>query len=131
MSKTYKNRSANKRPRTRREEFRCRRCGMLVGPTLWGGRHRNHCPYCLHSRHVDGPLPGDRASDCGGLMSPIGAFTRPKGEYVVVHRCLTCGFERHNRIAADDDFDLVTQLPNVEPRGSRSAKRVTQLHETA
>lgn len=50
-------------------------------------------------------------------MEPIGCFTRPKGEHVIVHRCLTCGFERYNRIAADDDFDLVLRLPEVQPRG--------------
>jgi len=50
-------------------------------------------------------------------MAPIGVFTRPKGEHVIVHRCLSCGFERYNRIAADDDFDLVLSLPTVEPRG--------------
>ena len=54
-------------------------------------------------------------------MAPIGAFTRPKGEHVIVHRCMDCGLERHNRIAADDDFVLVLQLPPVEPRGPRTA----------
>jgi hypothetical protein len=49
-------------------------------------------------------------------MAPIGAFTRPKGEHVIVHRCLGCGFERYCRIAADDDFDLVLALPVVEAR---------------
>jgi hypothetical protein len=56
------------------------------------------------------------------MMAPIGAFTRPKGEHVLVHQCLGCGFERYCRIAADDDFDLVLALPVVEarhePRGS-------------
>ena len=96
---------------------------MFVGPTVWGGKHRNHCPYCLYSRHVDGDTPGDRASDCGGSMAPAGAFHRPKGEYVIVHRCLTCGQERYCRIAADDDYDLVQALPSVEPRGGRVATR--------
>lgn len=90
---------------------------MFVGNTLWGGRHRNHCPYCLYSRHVDGRTPGDRASECGGSMAPVGYFLRPKGEHVVVHRCLSCGFERYNRVAADDDLDLVLALPRVEARG--------------
>src|SRR5687768_7764183 len=31
-----------------REEFRCRHCRALIGPTILGGRHRNHCPLCLH-----------------------------------------------------------------------------------
>lgn len=49
-------------------------------------------------------------------MEPVGQFTRPKGEHVIVHRCAGCGFERHNRIAGDDDFERVTALPAVEPR---------------
>lgn len=117
MGKTYR---WNDRPRWaalhQTEEFRCRHCKQMVGPALWGGSHRNHCPYCLYSRHVDGKTPGDRASECGGSMAPVGAFARGKGEHVVVHRCLTCGFERHNRIAADDAFDLVLALPRVKPR---------------
>lgn len=89
---------------------------MMVGLPPSGGRQRNHCPYCLHSRHVDARTPGDRAGECGSLMAPFAAFTRPKGEHCIVHRCLGCGFERHNRIAADDDFDAVLALPVVEPR---------------
>jgi hypothetical protein len=73
----------------------------------------------LYSRHVDAGRPGDRASECGGSMAPVGYFVRPKGEYVVIHRCLTCGFERHNRIAADDDLDLLLRLPALAPRGAR------------
>jgi hypothetical protein len=65
---------------------------------------------------VDGRTPGDRASDCGGSMAPIGAFVRRNGEHVVIHRCLTCRFERYNRIAADDYFELVLSLPLVEAR---------------
>jgi len=104
---------------------------MLVGPVVYGGSHRNHCPYCLYSRHVDENRPGDRASTCGGLMAPVGAFTRPKGEHVVVHRCLTCGFERYNRIAADDDFDLVLKLPAVPPPRSVRLRAAIVLESTA
>src|SRR5687768_8345312 len=86
----------------------------MVGPPLSGGHHRNHCPYCLYSRHVDGKTPGDRSSECGSSMAPVATFTRASGEHVLVHRCLGCGVERHNRIAADDDFDLVLTLPVVE-----------------
>jgi hypothetical protein len=98
------------------EDFRCRHCRQMVSPPPSGGTHRNHCPYCLHSRHVDARTPGDRASTCGAKMAPVGSFTRGKGEHVVVHRCLSCGFERHNRIAADDDFALVLSLPALKPR---------------
>jgi hypothetical protein len=52
-------------------------------------------------------------------MEPIGAFVRPKnGEHVLVHRCLGCGFERFNRIAADDDFERVLALPQLPPRSA-------------
>ena len=60
---------------------------------MYGGKHRNHCPFCLYSRHVDGATPGDRASQCGSSMAPVAVFERPGGEQVVVHRCLGCGFE--------------------------------------
>ncbi|HET7037308.1 MAG TPA: RNHCP domain-containing protein [Thermomicrobiaceae bacterium] len=103
--------------RTRRapeaDTFRCKHCKRLVGPTLSGGRHRNHCPVCLYSRHVDGKTPGDRASDCRSLMEPIGVFIRPSGEQVVVHRCLGCDLERYNRVAADDNPLAVMRLPLV------------------
>ncbi|MGI8916943.1 MAG: RNHCP domain-containing protein [Chloroflexota bacterium] len=115
MSKTYRDRgrTAPRWSRGREETFRCRHCKLLVGPVPSGGKHRNHCPRCLYSRHVDGRMPGDRASACGSAMAPIAVFARPNGEYVVVHRCLGCGFARHNRIAADDNFDLVLALPAI------------------
>lgn len=101
------------------ESFKCGHCKRFIGPVPSGGRHRNHCPFCLYSKHVDAGRSGDRASACGALMAPIGAFQRPNGEHVVVHRCLGCGFERFNRIAADDDFDLVLSLPVLPPRSAR------------
>ena len=106
----------------REETFKCRHCRRFVCPVPSGGQHRNHCPFCLYSRHVDDRIPGDRASTCGASMSPIGTFQRPDGEHVIVHRCLTCEIERFNRIAGDDDFDLVLSLPLVPPRTSRSVK---------
>jgi hypothetical protein len=127
---------ARARPAVRRqrpshpEEFRCRHCRTLIGPVPSGGRHRNHCPVCLHSRHVDEQMPGDRLSPCGGTMAPIGRFTRPDGEYGLVHRCLSCGVRRQNRIAADDDFDLVVALPNMTcwMPDRRAARAETQEH---
>lgn len=101
------------------EEFRCRHCRAFVGPTIGGGRHRNHCPACLHSRHVDERRPGDRASDCRATMAPVARFDRPGGEPVLVHRCFGCGLERHNRLAADDNIALLTRLPLVAPRLGR------------
>jgi hypothetical protein len=61
-------------------------------------------------------------SDCGSSMEAVGHFQRLNGEYVIIHRCLGCEFERFNRIAADDDFDLVLSLPALPPRTSREMK---------
>jgi RNHCP domain len=104
------------------EVFKCKHCRRFICPPPGGGRHRNHCPFCLYSRHVDDRKPGDRMSTCGSVMKPDGYFQRPNGEYVLVHICLGCGFERFNRIAADDDFDLVLSLPAQTPRTSREVK---------
>ena len=48
-------------------------------------------------------------------MEPMGRFLKGKGEHVIIHRCLGCGFQRHNRIAADDDFALLLSLPALKP----------------
>lgn len=116
MAKTYRNRERAPRFPASEETFRCVHCKLLVGTTPSGGRHRNHCPYCLYSRHVDERTPGDRASACGASMAPVAYFLRPKGEQVLVHRCLGCGFERYCRIAADDSEAVLEALPEVEPR---------------
>ena len=112
-------RGATRAARTGAERFKCGHCRAFIGPTIGGGRHRNHCPLCLYSRHVDGARPGDRAGGCRSLMAPVARFDRPNGEPVLVHRCLGCGFERHNRLAADDNVALLTRLPLVAPRSGR------------
>ena len=117
--------------RTGTESFKCRHCRAFVGPTITGGRHRNHCPLCLHSRHVDGKRPGDRASECGSLMAPVARFDRPDGEAMLVHRCLGCGFERPNRLAADDSILLLTRLPLVAPPAKRDLEQQIALEEQA
>lgn len=69
-----------------REAFICEACGRLVVPEGAGSGHRNHCPNCLTSLHVD-EEPGDRMSDCGGQMEPIGVWVRKGGEWALIHRC--------------------------------------------
>lgn len=77
-------------------------CGRPVVPQGAGSEHRNHCPNCLSSLHVD-EEPGDRASDCGGVMEPVGVWVRKGGEWALVHRCRRCGKISSNRVAADDN----------------------------
>jgi hypothetical protein len=48
-----------------------------------------------------------------------------------VHRCLSCGVERHNRIAADDHFDLVLALPVLVPRLKTRRPTADLYEETA
>lgn len=97
----------------RNDGFVCEHCGQEVEPIKFGGSYRNHCPFCLWSKHVDSQTPGDRANSCQGLMEPIGVQTRRTGEYVLVHKCKKCGFQRLNRIAGDDNIELITQLSGV------------------
>ena len=121
----YAEKQAARRPQRRpdgSEEFKCGHCRAFIGPTVTGGRHRNHCPLCLFSKHVDRSHPGDRASDCRSLMEPIGVFNRANGEQMVVHRCRGCGAERHNRIAADDQAIVLLRLPPVAPRRGKAAE---------
>ena len=85
-----------------KEAFTCRCCGRLVTPDGASSAHRNHCPNCLTSLHLD-VEPGDRAADCGGLMEPVAVWVRKGGEWAIVHRCRRCGALSSNRVAADDN----------------------------
>lgn len=100
----------------RNSGFVCGFCHRRVAPIVYGGSYRNHCPFCLYSKHVDSDTPGDRLNLCRGLMKPVGVFTRRTGEYVLVHKCERCGLERFNRIAGDDDFEKIIALSTVPVR---------------
>ena len=75
-----------------------------------GTQHRNHCPNCLWSRHVDDERPGDRASDCQASMEPIAITVRKDGEWVLIHRCNGCGVLDSNRTAGDDNPLLLVRI---------------------
>lgn len=64
----YKTHSCN-------DSFTCKVCGRPVVSVGAGSNHRNHCPNCLSSLHLD-IEPGDREADCGGIMEPIGVWVR-------------------------------------------------------
>jgi hypothetical protein len=91
--------------------FRCRHCRLDVPMSAPGTAHRNHCPHCLWSRHVD-DAPGDReaAELCGSAMEPIAVSVRGAGEWVLVHRCTGCGTVHLNRTAGDDSPLLLVRL---------------------
>lgn len=91
----------SRKARPDRSGFTCIHCRHDVPGQSWGTRHRNHCPRCLWSRHVDDE-PGDRRSPCGQPMQPIGISLREDGEWSLIHRCTGCRLLRVNRIAGDD-----------------------------
>ncbi|MFE6774530.1 RNHCP domain-containing protein [Streptomyces sp. NPDC057702] len=89
--------------------FRCLHCGLDIPVSAVGTSHRNHCPHCLWSRHLD-TTPGDRAADCGARMEPLAITVRGDGEWVIIHRCTGCGVLHANRTAGDDNALPLTRL---------------------
>lgn len=112
--KTYSSRQPARQAHARAfGDFTCRHCQQPVSadPARSHVNHRNHCPYCLWSRHVDLAEAGDRLAACKAEMEPVGlAFKRRHkryagelpGELMLVHHCTGCGALSINRIAADD-----------------------------
>ena len=93
------------------QDFICQNCKAYVsGEVLLSGVHnRNHCPYCLHSRHMDLHEAGDRLAACKASMHPVGLTVKKSrnkykegGELMLIHLCSDCGKVSINRIAADD-----------------------------
>ncbi len=89
------------------EEFICEHCGQLV-PKL-GYTSRDHCPFCLYSKHVD-IYPGDRAQSCHGALEPISVELSSKKGYMIIYRCKKCGAIRKNKAAEDDNMDFIIEL---------------------
>jgi hypothetical protein len=101
--------------------FHCLQCGVFItaDPAVSGVRNRNHCPYCLRSRHLDLFEAGDRLAACKAPMEPV-ALTfkrscnkyarRDSGELMLVHQCQGCGKISINRIAADDVAETLMEV---------------------
>ncbi len=101
--------------------FLCLNCHKFVslGENI-GTVNRNHCPYCLWSKHVDKDIPGDRKALCQNLMKPIGLIFKyegqdkwgklKEGELMLVHQCLSCDKISINRIAGDDIPEEIIQI---------------------
>ena len=88
------------------EEFICENCKKKVNPLKYTAR--DHCPFCLYSKHVD-INPGDRMNTCKGLLKPIG-IEKFKDKYKIIYRCDKCGTKHKNIIANDDNMDLIINL---------------------
>ncbi len=96
--------------------FVCENCGKTVPPL--GYTSRNHCPYCLHSKHVD-INPGDRLNDCGGLLVPTQTLPDPKKGFIIIFKCKKCGAVVRNVAAlgktdVPDNDKLLIKLTNPD-----------------
>ncbi|MEO3800566.1 RNHCP domain-containing protein [Nonomuraea sp. B1E8] len=85
------------------DAFRCVGCRLDVPVIAPGTAHRNHCPHCLTSLHVDHRIPGDRRAACRGRMAALSVSVRQDGEWLIIHHCQSCGELSANRIAGDDN----------------------------
>ncbi len=90
----------------RDENFICEHCNNNVNRL--GYTARDHCPNCLYSKHVD-INPGDRANECKGLLKPIG-IEKFKDTYKIIYKCEKCGQLHKNKMADDDNMDLIIEL---------------------
>ena len=88
------------------EPFICENCKNEIKPLKYSAR--DHCNYCLYSKHVD-INPGDRANDCKGLLIPIG-IEKFKDTYKIIYKCEKCNKIHRNIMAKDDNFDLIIEL---------------------
>ncbi|NRA45193.1 MAG: RNHCP domain-containing protein [Oligoflexales bacterium] len=92
--------------------FICENCQREVQPLKVGCR--NHCPFCLHSKHVD-RFPGDRDNPCQGLMEPIAYEFNGKKGLTLVFKCKECGGMGKNKAAHEDEvqadsYELILKL---------------------
>ena len=92
------------------EGFICENCNKKVSPL--GYTSRDHCPYCLYSKHVD-ILPGDRSNNCCGLLKPIGV-EKFKNSFKIIYKCEKCHNEHKNIICDDDNMDLIIKLSVIK-----------------
>lgn len=101
----------NKRFKMIDEEFICEVCENVVKKLEYSAR--DHCPYCLSSKHLD-INPGDRAANCGGVLIPIDIEKGKKDNYKIIYKCDKCGLIKRNKIANDDNFDKILEIMSNE-----------------
>ncbi len=90
------------------ENFVCEYCKTNVK----GNGYTNHCPNCLHSKHVD-INPGDRNETCHGLMKPI-YITVKKDGYIYRHKCIKCGHEKNQKSSPNDNFEAILKISTTK-----------------
>ena len=89
------------------ENFICDNCKEEI----LGNGYTNHCPNCLWSKHVD-RNPGDRLSNCLGMMQPIG-LRKKAGQLAIIHKCLSCNMLKPNKVSLNDERSRLWELPTL------------------
>lgn len=89
------------------ENFICEVCGKKVNKLKYTAR--DHCPFCLCSKHVD-INPGDRSCGCHGILKPVAIEPGKKNTYKIVYVCSLCGMVKRNVSAKDDNFDKILEI---------------------
>ena len=91
------------------EGFICEHCNKEVPPLKYSSR--DHCPYCLYSKHVD-INPGDRSNTCKGLLKPI-EIEKFKDTFKIIYKCEKCNMIHKNIIANDDDMNEIIKTSQI------------------
>lgn len=87
------------------ENFVCEKCGARI----IGDGYTDHCPNCLWGKHVDYETPGDRVSDCKGLMEPI-RTSFEKGKFRIWYKCTQCSHRFWVREGKNDNRELLVKM---------------------
>lgn len=87
-------------------EFICENCHKSI--TKLNYTARDHCNYCLYSKHVD-INPGDRQNNCQGMLIPID-IEKFKDTYKIIYQCQKCGKQHKNIMANDDNMEEIIKL---------------------
>lgn len=87
------------------ENFKCDVCRAEI----IGDGYTDHCSFCLWGKHADEEIPGDRASDCGGLMEPVKAEYE-KGKWRIFYKCQKCGHRFIVDAGKEDNKERLEEL---------------------
>ena len=84
------------------EAFKCESCQKDVPKAA--SSCRNHCPFCLSSKHVD-TFPGDRANPCKGLLRAF-AYSESSQKGLTLHfKCEKCAQITQNIAIQYDEIE--------------------------
>lgn len=79
--------------------------------------------------HVDEHTPGDRLSTCLELMEPFDIEQSQKKGFQILHKCTKCKKTVWNKIAEDDDLNMVTHLIKLHNERTQKYERKKQKKE--